>query len=110
MRCGGFADLAPLRSCQYDVGHRDHTHAVIHVGPDRQPASNYEAIASALASPICLRARASGLCLTQLRRLTGEEKWKGRLQLRKRKDHFIFTVQSTGEQRRQQNTRDNLMR
>ena len=34
----------------------------------------------------------------QLRRLSGEEKWKGRLQLRKRKDHFIFTVQSTGEQ------------
>ena len=32
----------------------------------------------------------------QLRRLSGEEKWKGRLQLRKRKDHFIFTVQSTG--------------
>ena len=32
----------------------------------------------------------------QLRRLSGEDKWKGRLQLRKRKDHFVFTVQSTG--------------
>ena len=39
------------------------------------------------------------MCRAQLRRLTGEEKWKGRLQLRKRKDHFIFTVQSTGERR-----------
>ncbi len=38
----------------------------------------------------------------QLRRLSGEEKWKGRLQLRKRKDHFIFTVQSTGERCRKQ--------
>lgn len=28
--------------------------------------------------------------------MSGEEKWKGLLQLRKVKDHFIFTIESTG--------------
>ena len=33
----------------------------------------------------------------QVRRLSSEEQWAPFLQLRKRKDHFIFTVESTGE-------------
>ena len=32
----------------------------------------------------------------QVRRLSGEESWRGCIELRKRKDHFIYTVQSTG--------------
>lgn len=32
----------------------------------------------------------------QVRKLSSEDRWRGRLQFRKRKDHFIFTVQSTG--------------
>ena len=32
----------------------------------------------------------------QVRRLSGEERWKPYLQLRKVKDHFIFTIESTG--------------
>jgi DNA-directed RNA polymerase I and III subunit RPAC1 len=33
-----------------------------------------------------------------VRRLLEQESWKERLQLRKRKDHIIFTVESTGTQ------------
>ena len=28
--------------------------------------------------------------------MSGEEAWRGCIELRKRKDHFIFTIQSTG--------------
>lgn len=31
-----------------------------------------------------------------MRRLLEQDKWREALQLRKRKDHFIFTVESTG--------------
>jgi DNA-directed RNA polymerase I and III subunit RPAC1 len=31
-----------------------------------------------------------------VRRLLEQDKWREALQLRKRKDHFIFTVESTG--------------
>lgn len=34
--------------------------------------------------------------MMQVRRLSGEDKWREHLQLRKRKDHFIFTIESTG--------------
>ncbi len=34
--------------------------------------------------------------MMQVRRLSGEEEWTEHLALRKRKDHFIFTVESTG--------------
>lgn len=34
--------------------------------------------------------------LLQVRRLAADERWAGRLHLRKRKDHFIFTVESAG--------------
>ena len=29
-------------------------------------------------------------------RLAGEERWEGRIALLKRKDYFLFTIQSTG--------------
>lgn len=32
----------------------------------------------------------------QVRRLLENEKWSEAIQLRKRKDHFIFTIESTG--------------
>jgi DNA-directed RNA polymerase I and III subunit RPAC1 len=32
----------------------------------------------------------------QVRRLLEQEKWRECVQLRKRKDHFIFTIESTG--------------
>ena len=32
----------------------------------------------------------------QARKLSNEDNWRDRIQFRKRKDHFIFTVQSTG--------------
>ena len=32
----------------------------------------------------------------QVRRLAADERWAGRLELRKRKDYFVFTVESTG--------------
>ena len=32
----------------------------------------------------------------QVRRLSGEEKWRHILQLRKKKDHFLWTIESTG--------------
>lgn len=32
----------------------------------------------------------------QLRKLSGEAEWEDSLQVRKDKEHFIFTVQSTG--------------
>ncbi|CAL8469321.1 g8862 [Coccomyxa elongata] len=34
--------------------------------------------------------------LEKVRRMSGEEEWSEHLQLRKRKDHFIFTIESTG--------------
>ena len=46
-----------------------------------------------------LTARAVG---EQVRQMSGEEAWRGRLELRKRKDHFIFTVESTGALRPEQ--------
>ena len=38
----------------------------------------------------------------QVRRLSGEEAWRGCIELRKRKDHFIYTLQSTGVLRPEQ--------
>ena len=34
--------------------------------------------------------------------MSGEEAWRGRMELRKRKDHFIYTVESTGVLRPEQ--------
>ena len=34
--------------------------------------------------------------MVQVRRMSGEAAWAEHLELRKRKDHFIFTVESTG--------------
>jgi len=31
-----------------------------------------------------------------VRRLVEEERWRDTIELRKRKDHFIFTIESTG--------------
>ena len=42
---------------------------------------------------------------TQLRKLLGEEEWEDSLQVRKDKEHFIFTVQSTGSPCRISNVR-----
>lgn len=36
------------------------------------------------------------LLLLQVRRLLEQERWREAIQLRKRKDHFIFTIESTG--------------
>lgn len=36
------------------------------------------------------------VCAAQVRRLAADERWAGCLELRKRKDHFVFTVESTG--------------
>lgn len=33
---------------------------------------------------------------SQVRRLLEHERWREAIQLRKRKDHFIFTIESTG--------------
>jgi DNA-directed RNA polymerases I and III subunit RPAC1 len=41
-------------------------------------------------------ARRHGTLLEKARRLSGEPRWVGALQLRKRKDCFMFTVESTG--------------
>lgn len=35
-------------------------------------------------------------CLERVRMLSGEQTWKDLFQLRKVKDHFIFTIESTG--------------
>ncbi|KAK9868086.1 hypothetical protein WJX84_006631 [Apatococcus fuscideae] len=40
--------------------------------------------------------RAHDILLEKVRRLSSEERWAPYIQLRKRKDHFIFTVESTG--------------
>lgn len=40
--------------------------------------------------------------LLQVRRLSGENAWRGCIELRKRKDHFIFTVESSGVLRPEQ--------
>ena len=37
-------------------------------------------------------------CWLQARRLSGEDRWKGAFELRKHKDKFIFTIESTGGQ------------
>lgn len=34
--------------------------------------------------------------MSQLRKLSGEAEWEDSLQVRKDKEHFIFTLQSTG--------------
>lgn len=34
--------------------------------------------------------------LEKVRHMSGEGRWAGKLELRKRKDHFIFTIESTG--------------
>ncbi|KAK9824049.1 hypothetical protein WJX72_007346 [[Myrmecia] bisecta] len=41
-------------------------------------------------------ARGNEMQLEKVRRLLSEEEWAKYLQLRKRKEHFIFTIQSTG--------------
>ena len=48
--------------------------------------------------PLCSTLALMGVPLpgTQLRKLLGEEEWEDSLQVRKDKEHFIFTVQSTG--------------
>ena len=38
----------------------------------------------------------------QVRRLSGEEAWRGCIELRKRKDHFIYTLESAGALRPEQ--------
>lgn len=38
----------------------------------------------------------------QVRRLSGEEAWSHCIELRKRKDHFIYTIESTGVLRPEQ--------
>ena len=40
--------------------------------------------------------------LLQVRRLSGEDTWRGCIELRKRKDHFIYTVESSGVLRPEQ--------
>ncbi len=52
--------------------------------------------------------RSASVCLTahaacvQVRQMSGEEAWRGCIELRKRKDHFIYTVESTGVLRPEQ--------
>jgi DNA-directed RNA polymerases I and III subunit RPAC1 len=41
-------------------------------------------------------ARDHELLLEKARRLSGEDRWRGAFEVRKRKDHFLFTVESTG--------------
>lgn len=48
---------------------------------------------------VCLTAQAVG---TQVRQMSGEDAWRGCMELRKRKDHFIYTVESTGVLRPEQ--------
>lgn len=43
-----------------------------------------------------LRDPAAEKQLERVRRLLEDEKWREVLELRKRKDHFIFTIESTG--------------
>ncbi|KAK9836093.1 hypothetical protein WJX81_000618 [Elliptochloris bilobata] len=45
---------------------------------------------------VAAAARGNELHLEKVRRLAADERWAGRLELRKRKDHFVFTVDSTG--------------
>lgn len=40
--------------------------------------------------------------LLQVRQLSGEDAWRGCIELRKRKDHFIYTVESSGVLRPEQ--------
>mmetsp|Transcript_36991 Transcript_36991/g.80029 ORF Transcript_36991/g.80029 Transcript_36991/m.80029 type:complete len:292 (-) Transcript_36991:6-881(-) len=35
-------------------------------------------------------------CLERIRALSAEDEWKDKLQLRKKKEHYIFTIESTG--------------
>jgi DNA-directed RNA polymerase I and III subunit RPAC1 len=41
--------------------------------------------------------RGCDLCVERVRELSGEPGWGDKIALRKRKDHFIFTVESTGQ-------------
>jgi DNA-directed RNA polymerase I and III subunit RPAC1 len=41
-------------------------------------------------------ARDHEMLLEKARRLSGEDRWRGAFEVRKRKDHFLFTVESTG--------------
>lgn len=34
---------------------------------------------------------------TQVRRMSGEEFWEDHVRLQKRKDHFLWTIESTGD-------------
>ena len=43
-----------------------------------------------------VRAPAAERQLERVRRLLEEPRWREALELRKRKDHFIFTIESTG--------------
>lgn len=43
-----------------------------------------------------LQTRGCEMCLERVRQLTGERGWDERVALRKLKDHFIFTIESTG--------------
>ena len=50
---------------------------------------------------LCSKCSDSSMWL-QARRLSGEEAWRGCIELRKRKDHFIYTIESTGVLRPEQ--------
>ena len=36
-------------------------------------------------------------CIERIRTLSGEPGWEGKIALRKKKDHFVFTVEGTGQ-------------
>jgi DNA-directed RNA polymerase I and III subunit RPAC1 len=43
-----------------------------------------------------VRTRAAEAQLERVRRLTEDPRWREAIEFRKRKDHFIFTIESTG--------------
>jgi DNA-directed RNA polymerase I and III subunit RPAC1 len=42
-------------------------------------------------------ARGCWYCLEKVRRMSGEPQWEGRVQLRRVKEHYLFTVESVGQ-------------
>jgi len=45
---------------------------------------------------VVAEARDHEMLLEKARRMSGEDRWRGAFEVRKRKDHFLFTVESTG--------------
>jgi DNA-directed RNA polymerase I and III subunit RPAC1 len=43
-----------------------------------------------------VRSKEAERSLERVRRLLEEERWRGVVEVRKRKEHFIFTIESTG--------------